>query len=217
MHDSFDVEKHIKTDFQSFKGLLRLSDKYQSPSMRDILVAFLSSCFPSTLSGFLDARRCDALDGLEVAVVHLAREEDLLEILPAAMYAIATGGSENLFVQGLEMPPGNWVRLERADEINILLARGKMHRSLYDFLDEGRILEDCVCPIHDTKGNYIGNLHVPIEDGEIGPLHSLKSNLECSSEVALQIKEYQEKVWDLLPGWLGLGSWQALKTTRIIA
>jgi hypothetical protein len=228
MHDSFDVEKHIRTDFQSFKGLLRLSGKYQFPHIRNVLESYLFSCFPPTLSGFLDERnRCKALDGLEVAVVNLAREEKLLQVLPAAMYAIATRGPEDLFVRGLEIPSGNWVRLERADEIHVLLARGKMHRFLYDILS----LHDHRkgCPLYATtrRAHTVGTF-VPIEAGEIGPSHGnlwpegLKCTLGCGSELDLQSEGSRKKAWALLPGWLGLGSWQDLErsgtsvTTTII-
>lgn len=176
--------------------------------MRNTLVAYLISCFPTTLAGFLNQKeRCEGLDGFEVAVVNLARQENIPEILPTAMYSIAIHSDDSVFINGVELSDGSWARLDPLDERRCLLARAPMRRFVYECVDPaGRKHDDFYETVDRCKKN-VKRIHNMVETGEVGPLHGdvlSKPPCQCDPVVVDYESVVHTEAWRLLPQWLGL-------------
>jgi hypothetical protein len=209
--DNFD-----KSNFARFDGALRLSTKYQFYNIRAELISFLVTCFPSSLQKFKE--RNQALDGLEVAVINLARFANVPQVLPAAMYQLIMTADDEVFTTGTANPDGSTSFLERNDERACLIARSIILLSM-----NKRVIQEIASLREYCSGRKHGNCThdsyllqesiVAVSGRFLGPFHGkFWQNMEspdiCSCLRKPSWKDRQERMWPLLPEWFGLGNWE---------
>lgn len=164
-------------------------------------------------------RRNRALDGLEVAVVNLARSANVPQILPAAMYAIAMKASEAIFTEGILLSDGSRALLDHRDQRTCLFARLRIGA----FMDEKviqKLVYDRKCCVRKICTNdlvEVVDCTRSIRNGTLGPLHGAfwqmhqqGKDCPCMWGLLRSAPWIHNEAWRLLPGWFGLGSWEAV-------
>ena len=100
------ISKPSAVKFEVISGVLRLSSKYLIEHLRTRCIHWLRADWPSTLDGW-DRRELQATDDGKrytprewyahpVRIIHLARELDLDELLPAAFYDLSRYGPRKI-------------------------------------------------------------------------------------------------------------------------
>ena len=215
----------MATDFPTFAAILRLSTKYDVPNLRDPAAALLTSSFPSSLDLFSITPKAPVFRGIEIAVVNLAREVDLLQVLPSAMYIIAINAADEMFSGGVGLADGSCIRLQPEDERACLLARDiirrELHNTLCPFIFRPTMHRGCVCYRCDRAQLYlIQSVDAAICERALGPFHGeiewrKPEHAYCRFEAhEYEFDSSRRILWNKLPSWFGLPTWTELCGTE---
>jgi hypothetical protein len=97
------IEAQFRADFSAFAAILRLSTKYDVPSLRSRAMSVITTMYPTSLAEFQQRSVMDnklpAWDfvGRPVAILALAEECRVRSVVPAALYCLSTQPSAYFF------------------------------------------------------------------------------------------------------------------------
>lgn len=207
-------------------GVLRLSTKYDVDYLRQRSIRHLETLYPLTLSAFdnrQDTRTAPWKDNTAFFVATLAREMDLLWILPSALYCVCSCPVEDI-VEGFEWN-GSHMRMTKADRGACLRAllplANSEHREILAFLTLTHGLECESLECHRSKLDVLYNLNAT--RSIINPLDAFYegwysySKAVCPSCLRNSQAMYntaREALWDTLPAMFDLPRWEKLEKIR---
>ncbi|KAF8191017.1 hypothetical protein K438DRAFT_1970764 [Mycena galopus ATCC 62051] len=201
-------------------SVLRLSDKYDVPILRESMISILCDIYPSSLDKWL-ARLTAVPPGYrisrndDITVLNLARKLDIRSILPSAMYLVSiTHGLEVLY-------GGPNRRIENKDDrkrytlafTELLLEQRRVATGFLLHEDE---IPGCDGDEGECDAERLRWLAIDLPAHEDDPLSgkiAWKDFDVCSSCLELAQDEYaeaREDFWEGLPGIFDLGSWKKL-------
>ncbi|KAJ7188685.1 hypothetical protein C8R46DRAFT_1055489 [Mycena filopes] len=218
--------------FAAIAAHVRIGKKYDFRELLDLAVARLTDDFPVTLQEF-DAlgpgqrrlTRVISYEGLSIDVVALARENNILSILPLAYYRIlrAASSADDLF-ESRSRTDGTKASLESIDLRRCVSARERLtsaqlkpgySRGWYWSFIPGI---DCtglqLCAEMGAKLRQVS-----IDSPAFKPFANVKlwegfneiyCNA-CSSDITEMNTAGRKRMWDELPGFFGLPAWGELK------
>lgn len=194
-------------------GILRFSTKYSIKLLRQKCIDILRRKFPSTLTGCdtILASQYRYISASLVAAITLARDANIPEILPWAFYICTHIEMELLLNDEL---------LSWRDKTMCLAGKERLwegqksitHPFLFDFVRSPSCQVGCKSCLPPQMGWR------DTEDLRVSPhplsrytrWDALNVCSECVTRIQLQHQAGREKVWEMLPGIFGLGSWEKI-------
>jgi hypothetical protein len=216
--------KEEQKPFTLVSAMLRLGKKYEFDQLRDDAVARLERSFPSNLADFQNREgRAQIIDypGFVYDAVNLARETELLSILPAALYcasALPTSLAEihKNIIYGLPGADGKRVYLSTADKALCILATStllaKQWSGSYRWLINAKVEfphPRCAVGCDTIRDNVLGESMLfaigffPLKEGILCA--------QCTTIALNKLRDGEAKLWDLLPTLFDLPSWEDLR------
>ncbi|KAJ7292220.1 hypothetical protein C8J57DRAFT_1492710 [Mycena rebaudengoi] len=137
------------SNFEELSAILRLSDKYDVPALRDAMISILSAMYPFSLDAWVKRTPPPGYQKRpfeDFYILNLARRFDIRHILPGVMYEVSRYGME-LIYSGV---PDVSVSVDIMDEVDrkkiILAVPGLLlaQRRIYGCLVRVYRVEDCV-------------------------------------------------------------------------
>ncbi|KAK7049036.1 hypothetical protein R3P38DRAFT_3345930 [Favolaschia claudopus] len=214
-----------KISFSALSALLRMGRKYDLPDLSDSAVKRLTSIFPSTFEDFETEpgyRTIEHQSGIEFDIIELAREYNIMTILPAVFYCIV----RPQFVlpklcQGEERPNGTIAQLSRQELTRCVVAREKL---LGEQFRQGRTFGWVRkwpypnCSAGSTCHKYRSLLQSSFMDlAYIGAFAQPRDIAEfefcttCLGHIEESMAAGRKMMWEMLPGFFDLAGWDELK------
>ncbi|KAK7038559.1 BTB domain-containing protein [Favolaschia claudopus] len=209
-------------NFAELSSVLRLSDKYDVPVLRESLTSMLQDIYPSSLDKWL--KRNDTIppgyqvrDADNVLALNLARKLNIRSILPGVMYLTSQRhGLGVLYATRsgkIEHPDDRRHYVLAIPEL--IIARRRVWTQYLVHDEDG--IEACETEEGECDAERIRwlSLDLPRED-DIDPLHDeipWKDFAVCPPCLELAQTEYtkaRQQLWDDLPSIFGLGTWDEL-------
>ena len=205
--------------FDAIAGILRLSNKYDIPPIRRRCIHELRRHFPCTLAAFdatiLNAPPLSTL--MPTKAIILARECNALDILPCAFYLLCQAETE-AFLDILTLLPQQEIR-------TCLLGRERLRVVLETATLSFALNPNPSPTCTDRAGcrpNGLEFLSAAISQRIHAGFYALeKNNVDkmlndhlcyiCTEDRIFAHIRGREKVWNELPGYFGLGTWEALR------
>ncbi|KAK7049039.1 BTB domain-containing protein [Favolaschia claudopus] len=217
-----------KIPFSAVSALLRMGRKYDLPDLSDSAVKRLTSIFPSNFEDFERNERepvytsIEHQTGIEFDIIALAREFNIMTILPAVFYCIIRPQSIlPKLCQGEKRPNGTIALLSREDLTRCVVAREKL---LGEQFRQGRTfgwVRKWPYPNCRTGSNCHKNrlvLHSSFIDlAYIDAFADSKDVLDfdfcphCLGCLEECMGNGRKMMWDMLPGFFDLPAWDELK------
>ncbi|KAF9048919.1 hypothetical protein BJ165DRAFT_1343369 [Panaeolus papilionaceus] len=214
LYDSFYFDK-LKPDsglsnlITFISGILRISTKYNMAQLRNKCINIIQEKFPSTLAG------CDAVLSKHtqyipseiVRIIPLARETNVPKVLPWAFYLCCHIEVEELMVN---------TALSWSDKALCLAGKEHLwkvqktisHSFLFEFKQVPGCPSGCARVVPQISWQDCETLRKsphPLE--EYPDWNSTRVCPKCRDHIKAQHRDGREKVWQMLPGFFGLGSW----------
>ncbi|KII86150.1 hypothetical protein PLICRDRAFT_700276 [Plicaturopsis crispa FD-325 SS-3] len=230
IYDSGFYERSSQTSFSVTAGILRLSTKYDVAYLRHRAIHQLRDVHPTTLKEWDDRTHIPLISDVATshfAIVNLARETDVLMILPAALYRCSMHSVSDIF-NGLVQPDGSRTELSQTDKLLCLNAREcfACHEPMLAFMGNPDYVADslstqwcesrvaCSLEINVTKVlrayaeaeksiDLLDDSHYPIDVADV--VEDLCK--ECAALFRRVFDSKREQVWHTLPGSFGLPPW----------
>lgn len=219
--DSLSPDADLETVLNFIQGILRLSTKYIIRYLRQRCISLLLTKFPSTLDAY--ALKAAALNREKyksdnvMRAINLARQNNVLEVLPYAFYCVArlplkrilkdrpmdiSWKDKTLSLAGRERLQGAQTSLSHAFLLNF-------HRA--------PLCQSSLCAF--ARGPH-SEWHVLNFMKSPNPLHAYENwdNLNVCSDCVAYCKirhlKGREEVWHLLPDLFALPSWEDLRNAQ---
>ncbi|KAJ7162447.1 hypothetical protein C8R46DRAFT_1000449 [Mycena filopes] len=204
-------------------SVLRLSDKYDVPTLRATMISILSDVYPTTLTAW-DARSTPpgytVRRSHHVAALNLALKMNIRPILPIVMYSICVHVG---VAEIIARKPPNELRIADAD-YKIKCAEGwpklvAVGRKELDYLrrDEDLDEEDCedIAACDAERFRWLGfeldeDRDDPLTDSNADAWSHFKLCAKCHSTAKERWTAARKELWDDLPRIFGLGTWKEL-------
>ncbi|KAJ6514447.1 hypothetical protein C8R47DRAFT_961916 [Mycena vitilis] len=210
------------TGFAELNAILRLSDKYDVPALRDSMLSILSSLYPSSLQNWsnptpLEGYTSHSYD--HISALNLTIKMDIRSVLPAIMYAICKLFDTQQILYGTKsrkieeklyrdrcVAAIPQLTLAEQNILNYLLLESS------DACDDGPVCNE----------ERLRWLKLEVEDTESysPPNPLLNSNSDCWENLGLcsayheaakvSYNERRQKLWEALPRIFQLGTWDDL-------
>ncbi|KIM89314.1 hypothetical protein PILCRDRAFT_813243 [Piloderma croceum F 1598] len=214
MYDPFFRPTLMSTD--QLEGVLRLSTKYEMPTFRQECISYITSCFPSELSDFDDPPPRPSC----FWAVTMARECDILEILPCAMYLCARE-PPRVIIEGGDGDSRNC--LSQGDQNLCWEAREQLahmaESEVFSFLYRFQPHSECQAA-NKCRSGARGIIRIFYETNRIYPYGRMEAlRIEdfsiygksvcgcCLTAMRTSHHTGRQVVWAALPNLFGLGSW----------
>ena len=220
------MQLDVNEDWAAMSGILRLSSKYGIQSLRSAIIDKLLVYYPISLDGYdqdshLVLRMPASSRALDVIV--LARQTRVLHLLPCAFYRAVTRGPVDV-VAGLTDPSA--LRLSETDLRAWIVGHHQLclaNRTIVCSYFFNRLPDTpgCVSTAHACFNRYfsafLGLHRRGISTGPLCfykmPWEAISPKIGCPACLA-KLKEVHEegrkKVWNQLPDYFELGSWDEL-------
>ena len=199
----------------------RLGTKYEIPDLRIEAIRRLSNDYPDELELFDQNRNSQLIEGRAADVVNLAREMNILSVLPSALYCCSAFYTTGEILGGKKRSDGSTAIMSLDDQKICLLGRDKLTRlqatETFSWLAnefEGSCLDlKCV----NGRDALIGILF--IWSPACRALHRRRRIWErefCAPCVAAFADSHalgRKNIWNLLPSIFDLPPWEELLKT----
>lgn len=217
-------------DLPMIMSILRMSHKYEVPSLRRRAIDALQSWYPTTLEGYNTLARNTRARELfrrHVLVANIARETDALSLLPSALLLCCTTSNVRTLYDGIEADGV----LHRLVEINRRalfigrpklshLARTKSQRCFFYPQEKDRPKCQGASRCEDFCKIY-SSVFDDKEDPWMNPLFPVNWNAirstcckVCGALWEEQYKNATKEIWEELPTYLGLPPWADILETQ---
>ncbi|KAF7315146.1 BTB domain-containing protein [Mycena indigotica] len=217
--------------FAVVAALIRLGRKYDFSDLFKAGVRRLTRDYPSTVEDFdcQDTAKASILPyhGLHVDVLALARENNILSVLPVAFYSILHDYRHVEWLDGLERPDGTKAVLAPNELRICVTSSSRMFRIplqtgyTFSWLYESPSADICRCVTECSQwrlkisqlfinfnSDYAGAALFPDPDQVEVFLQS--SCLPCQNEIRKATQNGRKKAWEDLPSFFGLPGWDEL-------
>ncbi|KAF8149053.1 hypothetical protein B0H34DRAFT_734667 [Crassisporium funariophilum] len=210
--DKLKPDSPLTTLIAFISGLLRISTKYDMQQLRQKCISIIQDKFPSTLAGcdMVLSRQYKYIPAEIVRVIPLARETNVATVLPWAFYLCAQIGVDDI----LKDPVLSWrdkALCLAGKEFLWEAQKSNTHKFLLEF---NQALD---CP-HNCHRSVASNSTMTWQNAEIMRItpHPLEEYVDwkdvrvcrkCLDMVMLQHRIGREKVWEKLPSYFQLGTW----------
>jgi hypothetical protein len=200
-----------------------MGNKYDITALRAEATRRLTADYPSTLGEYndssLDSRMIETYSGCTVDAVDLAREFNLLRLLPAAFYQCCRDYTYRQILQGRQRPGGSVTILSVEDQETCLLGKetlmaSQVHETFrwleIDAQDGACTTETCI----SARRKIFQSLWYP--EPKCAALFSWKLdwNSQLCEDCAVTCPPRHEAgraaIWSALPSIFGLPDWQEL-------
>ncbi|KAK7025079.1 BTB domain-containing protein [Favolaschia claudopus] len=238
--DSVDVEYILKAlynptflaeeklPFSAISALLRMGRKYDFRDLFSSAVKRLTSEFPSS---FEEYERIESpvhgyttmqyQAGIEFDIIALAKENNIMTVLPTVCFQVASRIPTPALCEGIQRPDGTIARLSPEYLTRCVAAREKLLRQQFQpghTFGWARKWPFAPC----STANHCRKLRSSLQDnlidtviigafGQVSDLEDLKFCRTCREHIAESMAEGRKKMWELLPGFFNLPSWNELK------
>ncbi|KDQ56550.1 hypothetical protein JAAARDRAFT_207676 [Jaapia argillacea MUCL 33604] len=214
--------------FAVVSAVLRLGRKYCIDDLRGDALSCLETDFPCTLKEYLkfgrDWQAIDGSCGTTIEVIRLAREVDLLKILPVAFYVTSEFDSPmwlELAFDGKRQDDGTVVKLSSEDQARLVNGRERLVRAQakhsFSWLDGCVPNKKAGC--RWAKAKLLRKLWYPCPQVvALSPWdEEWESGLctECIAAAKHAFEEGKKQVWDELPAIFDLPPWGTLIPDRV--
>ncbi|TFY71423.1 hypothetical protein EVG20_g1589 [Dentipellis fragilis] len=247
LYDGMYFKQPYSTEFPFLAAVLRLSTKYLIYNLRECCLARIAHDFPTTLEGWdLREKAVTDMNGRygpreripsPILLINLARELDLMEILPAAFYDLSRYGTSKT-VLGTPTPAVEFKVLETQEAPTVFLAHNDLvdtfrgreaaQRSVASFIskelsdrpisascahrndEHGKLCrESFYFILLNTLRSAIDMLHrTDFSDGE--RMCGLRMCCFCKLDFAGAVKRAREQIWREIPGWFGMEGFEKM-------
>jgi hypothetical protein len=218
-----DLEKLFEPD-DFLSGILRLSTKYNILQLRRKVIAIYLEHFPSTLRAF-DSRSSDAenfLAGYIMSLVALFRETNALECLPCVFYFCSCLPMSDL-LHGCDDVALSW-----EDKLTCIMGREELlraqeefsHSFIFKFVSPANCTNRAVCAKRAKRNLYLFH-H---DQSPLSGVFALKLFTDwkmldgicpaCISKAQSDHLAGRMVVWNRLPKFFGLGSWEDIEKVQ---
>ncbi|KAJ7764046.1 hypothetical protein DFH07DRAFT_939210 [Mycena maculata] len=212
------------TGIYELRSVLRLSDKYDVPLLRESMISILSDVYPSCLDEWLtrstrvpSGYRATARDCIHV--LNVAQEMDICGILPGVMYQICRRHDISEILYGVPARPRD-IKISRSEDqkrcaVAIPELISSRHRILTHYLmrnEHGGCEDEAVCDAERLR--WLGldypadDLFDPLAD-EI-PWEDFDVCSSCLEDAKETYTLDREDLWRDLPRIFDLGTWTDL-------
>ncbi|KAJ7491786.1 hypothetical protein B0H11DRAFT_2191238 [Mycena galericulata] len=205
-------------------SVLRLSDKYDVPLLRESMISVLSDIYPSSLDKWL-IRRTQTPPGYRattydhITVLNIARKLDIRSILPGVMYQVSRRHGLEEILYGV--PGKRYLKIDNKEDRKrcilaipeVMVARRRVYTR---YLVRDEEYDDCVneAACDEERLRWLAD---DIDNGDASDpfadeveWHALDLCSSCP-ETAQQIyTDDRQSLWDELPTIFDLGSWEEL-------
>ncbi|KAF9026530.1 hypothetical protein BDZ89DRAFT_1016194 [Hymenopellis radicata] len=228
IHDSAYYDPSKDTPFSVISGVLRMSTKYEVHPLRQMAVRHLQRLFPPTLEAW-DQRSKAGNDtiqksrGRTIAIINLALETNHHVLLPSAMaYSWAIG--LDALLDGAETHDRKKVELDLQTKRTCLLARDRLTNALRSRLlafiatpsparcqskarcDQGRLITLSKWEHYFAEAGFPTPFRFEVNWTDVGT----QLCRDCVVEGRESFLTARWVLWDELPSFFGLESWEVL-------
>ena len=219
--DNLPPEAELDPLLDFISGILRLSTKYVIRSLRHRCISLLSSKFPTSFKAYNSKVASNTHERFKsdsvMRVVNLARETDVLQILPYAYYCVAR-------VSCRRMLRHKETDIDWQTKATCLVGRERLRwaeMSLsHSFLLVFHRSPQCQSPLCAHARGPHAEWHVIEAAKSPNPLrqytrwHQLNVCVDCVAYCQLQHANGRKEVWDKLPDFFEMPTWDELKSTQ---
>ncbi|KIM82681.1 hypothetical protein PILCRDRAFT_70265 [Piloderma croceum F 1598] len=208
-------------------AFLRLGRKYDIQQLYSEATKRLESEFPSTFEEFDNVADCFSLidyDGddkeISFTIINLARENDVLSVLPGAFYAICTLHDMKEFVEAMERSEGSATELSVFDQRVVIKGRHSLLERQATETYKWLWQEDtfaAICTANNCAKNRRELLHMywfPQVSCSALATWQLEWEKNYCKACVRKSKELhnagRRKIWEELPLFFGLPGWEEL-------
>lgn len=209
--DKLKPDTNLSTLITFVAGILRISTKYSMQQLRNKCIAIIQAKFPSTLKGCDEvlSRGIQYVPSEIVRIIPLARETTVPKVLPWAFYLCAHISVDEILTNSV---------LSWRDKALCLAGKERLweaqkkhtHPFLLDFKQCPQCTGACQTRVpRMLKIENIENLRMsphPLE--EYTDWKSLMLCPKCQSVSEMGHRDGRERVWDALPSFFHLGTWE---------
>jgi hypothetical protein len=207
-----------------------LGRKYDIPLLLDEAITRVTYEFPSTLVEFDDTDACAMIDDsstIAIDVIRLGRDNDLLSVVPSALYICCFDFEFDVIFDGLIGSDGICSTLSLDDQRACILG----WRRLVEMQREKTLawmgpspIANCTSPTRCSEKrsalrNVDQHLYSVPQFEALGPWGSTWTQgmcAVCEKNAKTSHQRGREAVWDELPSVFGLAGWdELLKTTAV--
>jgi hypothetical protein len=212
-------------DFERVASILRLSTKYEMATFREQCILELKGLYPSSLEEFdvvygscgapwtFETKDCQAATLFKA--IQLAREMNVLEILPCAFY-FCTQLSTSVI---LTAPSDSTACLIGRDTLQKMQDEQTYsfvhHFTASDGCRSGctRQMDQLVAPFYTAKNKWTTLNPFTLELADFSMYHGSVCD-NCFKAMKEGQTSARRKVWATLPGIFGLGTWEELRAAQ---
>lgn len=213
-------------------AFLRIGTKYEIEILRTEGIKRLFYEYPSNMSDYygIDAwSRIDNSDWVDIDAANLAREQNLLSSLPAALYLICSGYDAEGLITGIERNDGTIAKISPTGLITCLAARESLAKlqkqTTFAWADSpASIYSSCKTPQKcvESRTQIMLGLFLPpasicgLDHWRYGSTgHLVKGMCTRCIKVAEKLHiDGRTDFWNALPGIFGLPEWDELNKER---
>ncbi|KAF9525773.1 hypothetical protein CPB83DRAFT_908890 [Crepidotus variabilis] len=213
--DKLDSQTNLKELISFISGILRISTKYNMQQIRAKCISIIQDKFPSTLAGCDDVlkRKLQYRPSEIDRIIPLARETNVPRVLPWAFYLCAQMAVSEL----LQNAALSW-----KDKALCLAGKERLwemqktvtHTFLLNFQNSPQCITGCKVRSPDTFKAAMDAIEVlrltPHALEEYTDWPGLRLCIKCQIYVQTLHREGREKVWQLLPTFFHLGTWDEI-------
>lgn len=219
--DSLSADASLETILTFIQGILRLSTKYIIRYLRQRCISLLLTKFPSTLDGYTlkatasNQKKCKS-DNVMRAIT-LARQNNVLEILPYAFYCIARLPHKRILK---ERP----MDISWKDKALTLVGRERLqwaqtsisHVFLLNF-QRAPLCQSILCGFArgpHAEWHVLDCMRSPHPLQPYDTWENLNVCSDCVAYCKIRHLKGRQEVWDRLPDLFELPTWDELKNTQ---
>ncbi|KAJ7094272.1 hypothetical protein C8R44DRAFT_645397 [Mycena epipterygia] len=207
---------------------IRLGRKYEFKNILQSIVERLTYEYPTTLEEYealpqqISPTRIVDYPGVHHDMITLARENNLLSVLPLAYYrAQVTGSAPVTVFDGIPRGDGTVATLSLTDQRACVVGRIKISQAQWDAGNTFGWVEDDVAGCQDPAAcmrNKSLFIHRHVVKGTLATfaplplsLDSLKLCAVCTQDANTKTIAGRKRMWELLPTFFDLPPWDELK------
>ncbi|KAJ6471088.1 hypothetical protein C8R47DRAFT_988431 [Mycena vitilis] len=208
--------------FDELSSVLRLSDKYDVPLLREAALSILSDLYPSSLDEWAERetpRGYRATYSDQIPALNLAVKMNIRRILPAVMYEVCCGVDLDAIVDG----KGRNRIEDKEYRKKCILGHSRLQvaqRAALRYLEREAGEESCPITLEfNCDAERLRWMGDGLEDEDtLNPLVDMDSDdweqIEvcptCLDDLKESYQEARAKLWDELPTIFDLGTWEEL-------
>ncbi|KAJ7830087.1 hypothetical protein B0H14DRAFT_2451649 [Mycena olivaceomarginata] len=203
------------SNFVELKSILRLSDKYDVPTLQRSMITILSDLYPNTLDKWAGREAPPGYSAEEhdhLSVLNLAVEMDIRPILPVIMYDVCTH-YDLAHLVGAAIKNAEYRRrcILGYSRLQLAQRRALSYLKPVDGQEECDTDVDCNAERFRWMGFELDGDHFdPLTDDNLDSWKHLALCATCLEAAQKKYRDARQKLWDELPTVFELGSWDKL-------